>query len=89
MTTETLKYVEACANEREHASIQKLSTADVRRLLLERKELLEALENMLEDMEESHAEEIKDDHGGDDASTCIYCRNIKAAHAAIARATGH
>ena len=43
MTPETLKYIEACANERENASVQKLSCADVRALLAERAVLLEAL----------------------------------------------
>lgn len=44
MKTETLKYIHTCAHEREHASVQKLSCADVRQLLAERAELLQALE---------------------------------------------
>jgi hypothetical protein len=46
MTPETIKYIEACANERENASVQKLSCADVRALLAERAVLLEALRRL-------------------------------------------
>lgn len=44
MTPETIKYIETCANEHEHASVQRLSCADVRGLLKER-ELLIAVSN--------------------------------------------
>ena len=43
MNSDDLKYIETCANECENASVQKLSCADVRRLLKERAELLGAL----------------------------------------------
>lgn len=47
MNEATLRYVQICANENEHASVQKLSCADVRQLLRERKELLLSLKELL------------------------------------------
>ena len=43
MTPADLQYIQTCADERENASVQKLSCADVRQLLKERSELIEAL----------------------------------------------
>ena len=43
VTPDLIKYAWQCANEREHASVQKLSCADVRGLLMERDNLIEAL----------------------------------------------
>jgi hypothetical protein len=46
-------------------------------------ELLEALETLVFDLEESHQDEIRDDHGGDDPGTCSYCRDLAAAQKLI------
>ncbi len=43
VTPDLIKYAWQCANEREHASIQKLSCADVRGLLAEHAALVGAL----------------------------------------------
>ena len=50
-------------------------------------DLLAALEEMTEYMEEAHANEIERNHYGDTAP-CSYCVNIAAAKAAIAKAKG-
>jgi hypothetical protein len=44
MTTETLNYIASCANEVEHASVRKLSCADVRGLLAEHAALVAVAE---------------------------------------------
>lgn len=43
MNAADLKYTTTCANEAEHASVQKLSCRAVRQILAERQMLLEAL----------------------------------------------
>jgi hypothetical protein len=47
MKPDDLKYIKTCANKHDNASVQKLSCADVRQLLAERAELLEALDLLL------------------------------------------
>ena len=47
MKKETLAYIERCAVEYDNASIQKLSTKDVRDLLTERADLLAALKSTI------------------------------------------
>jgi hypothetical protein len=51
-------------------------------------ELLEALENMTEFMVEVHENEIENDHHGDNAKDCSYCKSISNANKAIAKAKG-
>lgn len=46
---EKWQYVRTCANERENASVQRLSCRDVRELLAERDDLLAALEELCAD----------------------------------------
>lgn len=50
-------------------------------------ELLDALERLVDDLEESHADELNADHYGDDPGECSYCRTIALARAAIMKAT--
>lgn len=50
-------------------------------------DLLDALDRLVEDLIEAHADELDNDHHGDGPS-CLYCRNIARARAAIAKAGG-
>jgi hypothetical protein len=49
--------------------------------------LLAALETLIEDMAETHQEEIDSNHQGD-GPDCSYCRDIASARAVIAKANG-
>ena len=52
------------------------------------KDLLEACEQLLFDLAESHTAETDADHYGDNPDDCLYCKHIKQAEAAIAKAEG-
>ena len=58
------------------------------RLIAAAPELVEALGELCTDLAESHAEELDAAHYGDDPDSCLYCRHLAAARAAIAKATG-
>ena len=50
-------------------------------------DLFDALCQIIDDMTESHADEVNNNHNGDGLD-CSYCRTIARARAAIAKAGG-
>ena len=58
----------------------------VRSLMAAASELADVLETTVEYLEESHRQEIDDEHGGDEPGTCSYCKAIEAARAALGQA---
>ena len=88
MNKDTLQYIKDRANENETGSIKAVSCADVRDLIAENAELIEALKNALARMEENKpaAAKPRDDMHKVYARAVFY-RDLEAARAAIAKAT--
>ena len=57
------------------------------RLIAAAPDLLNCLSRLVDDLTESHEDELNSDHSGD-GPDCSYCRNIDRARAAIAKAGG-
>ena len=51
-------------------------------------DLRNALAELVWMFEESHADEVANDHDGDGPDGCTYCKAIQDAHAALAKAEG-